>query len=90
MTNTISAPVRQIDVVTWASVLDIRDVTERDYGEYVCRAANRLGEDSHRVDLVRPSVPDPPLQLRALNVSSQAVTLAWSPAFDGGFTQVSW
>ena len=78
-----------MDAATWASVLDVGDVTESDYGRYVCRGSNGLGSDSHTVRLVRPSVPDPPLGLRVLNVSSAAVTLQWTPAFDGGFIQVS-
>ncbi|XP_043208896.1 nephrin-like, partial [Amphibalanus amphitrite] len=74
-------------VLRWASVLVIIDITESDYGEYECRASNRLGSDTHRVRLVEPSAPDPPRDLHVLNVSSGAVTLAWTPAFDGGFIQ---
>ncbi|KAF0305112.1 Nephrin [Amphibalanus amphitrite] len=79
---------KQIDVLRWASVLVISDITESDYGEYECRASNRLGSDTHRVRLVEPSAPDPPRDLHVLNVSSGAVTLAWTPAFDGGFIQL--
>ncbi|XP_037073378.1 nephrin-like [Pollicipes pollicipes] len=77
----------QLDLSTWATVLEIRDVRASDYGAYSCTATNRLGSDTHTVQLVLPSVPDPPLDLRVLNVSSQAITLAWTPGFDGGFIQ---
>ena len=79
----------QVDLMTRESVLRVAAVTDSDYGDYTCSAASRLGADSGPVRLAAPSVPDPPLQLRVLNVSSRAVTLAWTPAFDGGFTQVS-
>ena len=75
--------------MTWESVLRVRSVMDSDYGEYTCTASNSLGSGSGPVRLVLPSVPDPPLELRVLNVSSRAVTLGWTAAFDGGFTQVT-
>ena len=74
--------------MTWESSLRLLSVSDSDLGDYRCTASNALGSDSHTVRLVRPSVPDPPLALRVLNVSSRAVTLQWTPGFDGGFEQV--
>ncbi|XP_037073212.1 nephrin-like [Pollicipes pollicipes] len=73
--------------MTRVSVLEITDVQLEDYGDYDCAATNRLGSDSHTVELVLPSVPDPPLDLRVLNASSETVSLGWTPGFDGGFSQ---
>lgn len=79
---------RQLDMITYHSVLVINEVTSDDYGAYDCVARNELGFDAFAVVLNRTSPPDPPRILRVVNVTSGSVTLRWVPGFDGGLNQV--
>lgn len=78
---------RQVDIVTWESTMEIRNVRSRDYGLYDCVARNEMGPNTAKVVLSGTSRPDPPLALRVLNVSHDAVDLAWQSGFDGGLAQ---
>jgi hypothetical protein len=77
----------QVDVVTWESYLYISNVASDDYGQYECVARNEMGFDRAVVHLSGTSRPDVPISLRVLNVSHDAVELAWKPGFDGGLPQ---
>ncbi|XP_037082293.1 nephrin-like isoform X2 [Pollicipes pollicipes] len=77
----------QLDLVTWQSVLKIKDVQASDYATYECVAHNELSSRRQELVLGRPSSPDPPMGLKAVNVSHDAVTLSWYPGFDGGLPQ---
>lgn len=79
---------RQLDLITYHSVLVINEVTSDDYGAYDCVARNELGFDAFAVVLNRTSPPDSPRMLRVVNVTSGSVTLRWVPGFDGGLNQV--
>ena len=78
----------QLDLVTWQSVLEVKDVQDSDYATYECVAHNELGSARQQIVLGRPSAPDPPLGLRVVNVSHDSVTVSWQPGFDGGQQQV--
>ncbi|XP_055619098.1 nephrin isoform X2 [Toxorhynchites rutilus septentrionalis] len=75
---------KQIDSLTYESILLIERVASSDYGLYECTARNELGsvKESVRLDVTSP--PDSPLSLNVLNVTHDTVTLAWTPGFDGG------
>ncbi|XP_065093879.1 nephrin isoform X2 [Ochlerotatus camptorhynchus] len=75
---------KQIDSLTFESILLIERVSSNDYGVYECTARNELGsvKESVRLDVTSP--PDPPLSLNILNVTHDTVTVAWTPGFDGG------
>ncbi|XP_043210989.1 nephrin-like [Amphibalanus amphitrite] len=77
----------QIDLVTWQSVLRIKDVQPSDYATYECVALNELGSQRQQIELGRPSAPDPPLGLKVVNVSHDSATVAWEAGFDGGQEQ---
>ncbi|SPP75207.1 nephrin isoform X2 [Drosophila guanche] len=75
---------RKIDSLTYESALIVDKVAPADYGAYECIARNELGETIETVRLEITSQPDPPLSLNILNVTHDAVTVAWTPGFDGG------
>ncbi|XP_037082277.1 nephrin-like isoform X2 [Pollicipes pollicipes] len=78
----------QVDLVTWQSVLKIKDVQVSDYATYECVAHNELSSRRQELVLGRPSSPDPPTGLKVVNVSHDTATLSWSPGFDGGLLQM--
>ncbi|XP_037078243.1 nephrin-like [Pollicipes pollicipes] len=78
----------QLDLVTWQSVLKIKDVQASDYATYGCVAHNELSSRRQELVLGRPSSPDPPTGLKVVNVSHDTATLSWSPGFNGGLSQM--
>ncbi|XP_050093136.1 nephrin-like [Anopheles aquasalis] len=83
-TSKYLATERQLDPLTYESVLLIERTATADYGEYECRAENELGvaRGTGRLDV--KSAPEPPITLAVLNVTHSTVTLGWTPGFDGG------
>lgn len=79
-----SIETRQIDPLTYESVLILPSVANSDYGLYECKAENEMGKSVENVRLDVTSKPDPPLNLSVLNATHDSVTLAWTPGFDGG------
>lgn len=75
---------RQIDPLTYESVLMVDKVDVNDYGLYDCKSENELGESHVTIRLDVTSQPDPPLSLNVLNTTHDSVSLAWTPGFDGG------
>ncbi|XP_071033776.1 nephrin isoform X1 [Parasteatoda tepidariorum] len=71
----------------WCSVLTIKRVRPDDYGEYTCVAKNHLGYDFVKFSLSKKGAPEPPKELKAMNESTDSITLVWSPGFDGGSDQ---
>ncbi|XP_052891416.1 nephrin-like [Anopheles moucheti] len=75
---------RQLDPLTYESILLIERISSADYGEYECRAKNDLGSGAGVGRLDVKSAPEPPTTLTVLNVTHDTVTLGWEPGFDGG------
>lgn len=75
---------RQIDPLTYESVLMVEKVDSNDYGLYECKSENELGKSIENVRLDVTSKPDTPLNLSVLNSTHDSATLAWTPGFDGG------
>jgi len=67
--------------------LKVISVSAEDYGDYRCETTNALGTEFTDIKLIKTSVPDPPTGLVSTNVTWGSVTLSWTAAFDGGFTQ---
>ncbi|XP_076325678.1 nephrin-like [Tachypleus tridentatus] len=76
-----------VDLITWESVLQVKDVKSHDYGLYECVARNELGFDSTKINLDLTNHPDPPVAVKILNVTHNSVLLSWIPGFDGGRPQ---
>ncbi|XP_067138324.1 nephrin-like isoform X3 [Centruroides vittatus] len=77
----------QVDYITWETVLNVNQIRTVDYGSYDCVARNELGTDRSTISLEGLSVPDPPIHIKALNVTHDSVRLKWLPGFDGGREQ---
>ena len=75
---------RQIDPLTFESVLMVEKVDSNDYGLYECKAENVMGKGVENIRLDVTSKPDPPVNLNVLNVTHDSVSLSWTPGFDGG------
>ncbi|XP_034175874.1 sticks and stones isoform X1 [Osmia lignaria lignaria] len=75
------------------SSLTIFRVTSHDYGEYECRASNKMGQSTDTIYLDVTSPPDKPTDLEVYNVTHDSVTLMWKRGFDGGLPtsyQIRW
>ncbi|XP_007491913.2 nephrin isoform X1 [Monodelphis domestica] len=71
-----------------SSVLTIANVTAaQDYALFTCTATNNLGTDHTDIQIVSISRPDPPKDLRVMNITHHSVGLAWKAGFDGGLEQ---
>lgn len=79
-----SAEYRQIDPLTFESILVIERVAPADYGKYECAATNELGSRREFINLEITSPPEAPSNMTVLNVTHDSVTVSWSPGFDGG------
>ncbi|XP_063959504.1 nephrin-like [Lytechinus pictus] len=58
-----------------------------DYGTYVCKAYNDLGEARFEIQLEKTSPPEAPSNLQVVEISFDSVTLNWTKGFDGGLDQ---
>lgn len=74
----------QISQLVSESTLYITHITSSDYGNYECVARNELGFSTISPRLEVTSAPDTPTLLTIVNVTHNAVTLTWTPGFDGG------
>ncbi|XP_069950539.1 nephrin isoform X2 [Cherax quadricarinatus] len=74
-------------LVTYESVLLVKNVTNKDYGFFECQAQNPLGSSRSAIHLDGTSRPDTPLDLKVVNYTHNSVDLHWSPSFDGGLPQ---
>ncbi|XP_055703613.1 nephrin [Phlebotomus papatasi] len=75
---------KQLDSITYESILLIERVTPSDYGQYECVVKNELGDTKENIRLDITSPPDTPINLTVVNVTHDSVTLTWTPGFDGG------
>lgn len=55
-------------------------------GLYRCIARNDYGQHDLSIQFQRPSLPDPPSYVQAMNITHNSFALTWQPAFDGGST----
>ncbi|XP_050737080.1 nephrin-like isoform X2 [Eriocheir sinensis] len=74
-------------LVTYESVLLIKNITTKDYGFFECLAQNSLGSSRTAIHLDITSRPDTPLDLKVLNATHNSIDLTWTPSFDGGLPQ---
>ena len=66
----------------------VRNVNPDDYGHYLCRAWNNIGDDDEKtnLELVKKSAPDAPTQVEAVEILSDSVTIRWKESFNGGYS----
>lgn len=68
--------------------LVINSVRNEDYGHYLCRSWNTVGDDDEKtnIQLVKKSAPDAPSAVEATEVLSDSATLRWKEGFNGGYS----
>uniref|UniRef100_A0A8C4NBI3 Uncharacterized protein n=1 Tax=Eptatretus burgeri TaxID=7764 RepID=A0A8C4NBI3_EPTBU len=59
-------------------------VDESVFGQYICKAANILGEKSVTLELKRAVVPDPPFGLKELEISYTSALVSFTAGWNGG------
>jgi Immunoglobulin I-set domain len=65
------------------SRLAVTNARRDDSGFYVCTAQNEFGSDSFTVQLIVLESPDPPADVKLIDITSRTVMLAWNIDFDG-------
>ncbi|XP_047530599.1 hemicentin-1 isoform X1 [Vanessa atalanta] len=75
---------------SYLSVLMIRSVRARDYGDYYCKVKNSLGNISPQIRLQPKGAPEPPKNLASQKVDATYVTLKWEEGFNGGLTSTKY
>ncbi|XP_029178858.1 nephrin-like isoform X3 [Nylanderia fulva] len=66
------------------TTLTVYKVKSHDYGNYECRAQNKMGQSVDEIHLDVTSPPDKPSDLEIYNVTHDSITLIWKRGFDGG------
>jgi hypothetical protein len=85
------------------AVLHVSNITKSDYGIYQCKIENALGIDTiefaltglsklfidllFEIHLIFLAIPDPPSEIRVVNLSHSSALISWLPGFDGGAQQ---
>ena len=69
----------------YEGLLIINSVTESSYGDYVCRATNKMGSKRTIIKLQPKSKPERPENLKSTLSTYNTIMLSWQPGFNGGF-----
>ena len=65
------------------SELSLSTTTRTDSGAFICEARNAFGIAKLNNRVLVEEVPDPPFDLKVMEVASKGLTLKWSPPFTG-------
>ncbi|KAG8201070.1 hypothetical protein JTE90_002743 [Oedothorax gibbosus] len=68
----------------------IKSTQRKDSDVFTCSASNPFGEDKTTVRLVIQEPPDPPEDLKALEITSNSISISWSPGHPGNNPIVSY
>ncbi|CAL4088052.1 unnamed protein product [Meganyctiphanes norvegica] len=72
----------------YASILSIRGVSESDYGGYVCKGINKMGDHKTIITLGPKGPPDYPSNLHVVKIGTDFCELGWDEGFDGGIPAI--
>ena len=79
---------KQISETVFQSALTIKRITDRELNKsFKCIAHNQKGETQTEIKLRKRGKPDPPNDIKVINMTHNSAFLSWSPAFDGGDKQ---
>lgn len=72
--------------------LFIRETRPEDYGDYLCRSWNSVGDDDEKtiIMLVKKSAPDAPSHIEPIEILSDSLTLRWKESFNGGYANTEY
>ena len=73
----------------YKSELSIHSVSFDDYGEYICKGENTMGEHRTIIKLQPKGPPEPPTDLQVTSASSEALEISWTEGFNGGYEKTS-
>jgi len=82
--NTYETNVTALANDVYQGVLRIRDMKESDYGDYVCKARNDVGDNAAVIRLQATSAPEKPTNLRLVEAGYDTITVEWDEGFHGG------
>ncbi|KAJ2949823.1 hypothetical protein O0L34_g11139 [Tuta absoluta] len=71
---------------SYYSVLRIKNISSRDYGDYYCKVTNALGSIKPQIRLQPKGPPESPQSLAVQKVGPSYVTLKWEAGFNGGLS----
>ncbi|KFM61713.1 Down syndrome cell adhesion molecule-like protein, partial [Stegodyphus mimosarum] len=61
----------------------IKSTQRKDSDTFTCSASNPFGEDKTTIRLIVQEPPDPPQDLKPLEVTSNSISLTWNPGHPG-------
>ena len=82
--NTYETNVTALANDVYQGVLRIQDMKESDYGDYVCKARNDVGDNAAVIRLQATSAPEKPTNLRLVEAGYDTITVEWDEGFHGG------
>ena len=69
----------------FSSQLTVFDIKNEDYGEYICKAENNMGDQKTVIKLQPKGIPDSPAELKVSNIGTSSVEISWQDGFNGGY-----
>lgn len=75
---------------SYYSVLRIKNISPRDYGDYYCKVTNALGSIKPQIRLQPKGAPESPKSLSVQKVGPSYVTLKWEAGFNGGLSSTKY
>lgn len=69
----------------YSSQLKIYQVNSDDYGDYTCKGENNMGDHKTIIKLQSKSKPEPPYDLKLVNMGTDSLEIGWIQGFNGGY-----
>ena len=74
----------------YEGILQINTVTESNYGEYTCKAKNKISDKRTRIKLQRKGKPEKPSGVRAMQTNYNSILVGWDNGFNGGYNNTKY
>ena len=73
----------------YEGVLRINKVTDNSYGSYTCKGRNSMGDKRTIIKLQRKGKPEKPINVHAITIGYNFISVGFDPGFDGGYNNTS-